>query len=124
MSSSENTSLAKQCMDFCQHLNTQGKMFTFSLSIGPLFSFSLDTKQKTTTVIPVVRKKSPSTIKRNLRRWEEYLKNKAEPLSEKQYAADENPVEASEVTEEAPVHMEEACDQVLAFECENSDYKN
>ena len=118
MSSSENTSLVKQCMDFCQHLNSQGKMFNFSLSLGPVFYFSLDTKQQTTTVIPLVRKKSPSTLKRNLKRREEYLKKKAEQLSEKQSTADEYPVETSKITEKTSVHMEEAGEQVLAFECE------
>ena len=124
MSSSENTSLVKQCMDFFQHLNSQGKMFSFSLSLGPMFSFSLDTKQKTTTVIPVVRKKSPSTLKRNLRRREEYLKKKAEPIHEKKSTADEHPVETRKTTEETTVHMEEAGGQVLAFTCEICDYRN
>ena len=72
----------------------------------------------------MVRKKSPYFFKRNLRRREEYLKKKAEPIHEKKSTADEHPVETRKTTEEATVHMEEAGEQVLAFKCEICDYRN
>ena len=66
MESSEHFSLATRCMDFYQQLSSQGKTFIFSLSMGPLYHFSLDTKEKSTPVPGVGKvKKSPSTLKRN-----------------------------------------------------------
>ena len=46
MSGEDSTSLASKCMAFCQTLASQGQVFNFSLSIGPDFSFSLDTRSK------------------------------------------------------------------------------
>ena len=61
-----DTSLASKCMDFCQALANQGQAFNFSLTIGPDFSFSLDTRRKSTS--PGIKKKaSPSTLRRNAR---------------------------------------------------------
>ena len=69
------TSLASKCMDFCQALANQGQAFNFSLTITSGFSFSLDTRKKAAS--PDVKKKaSPSTLRRNAKRKEEYLKHK------------------------------------------------
>ena len=73
-----DTSLASKCMDFCQALAIQGQAFNFSLTIGPDFSFSLDTRRKATS--PGIKKKaSPSTLRRNARRREKYLQQKQNP---------------------------------------------
>ena len=76
------TSLAKQCMDFCQALINQGKDIKLSLSVGNDFSFSLDTRGGKA---PVMGKKraSPSTLKRNAERRQAFLakKNAQVPLS-------------------------------------------
>ena len=70
-----DTSLASKCMDFCQALANQGQAFNFSLTITSGFSFSLDTRKKAAS--PDVKKKaSPSTLRRNAKRKEEYLKQK------------------------------------------------
>ena len=70
-----DTSLASKCMDFCQALANQGQAFNFSLTIGPDFSFSLDTRRKAGS--PVIKKKaSPTTLRRNARRREEFLAKK------------------------------------------------
>ena len=42
-----DSSLAMKCLDICQALTSQGKIFNFSLSIGPMFSFSFDSRDKT-----------------------------------------------------------------------------
>ena len=64
------STLASKCMDFCQALASQGQVFNFSLSVGPTFSFSLDT---TRSKAPLTKKKaSPSTLRRNARRREEF----------------------------------------------------
>ena len=77
-----DSSLASKCLDFCQALASQGNAFNFSLSIGSTFSFSLDTRNKSldTKVGPLKKKKpSPSTLRRNARRREEFLKKKQNP---------------------------------------------
>ena len=66
-----DSSLAMKCLDICQALTSQGKIFNFSLSIGPTFSFSFDSRDKTldTRVGPTKRKKkSPSAQRRNAMR--------------------------------------------------------
>ena len=80
-SSEENSSLAIKCMDFCHALASQG--IAFSLSVGSDFSFSLDArdKKKATPVLTaeVTKKKlSPSQVRRNARRRQEFLKRKSE----------------------------------------------
>ena len=82
-SSGENSSLAIKCMDFCHALASQGMAFSFSLSVGPDFSFSLDARDKkeATPVLTaeVIKKKlSPSQVRRNARRRQEFLKRKSE----------------------------------------------
>ena len=70
-----DSALAIKCMDFCRALTSQGLAFSFSLSLVSNFSFSLDTRkmaldnEKVTTS---KKRKSPSTIRRNTRRWEEF----------------------------------------------------
>ena len=80
--SSGDSSLTSQCLAFCQALASQGQAFTFSLSIGSSFTFSLDTRGKG-AMAPVAKKKpSPSTLRRNARRREEFLKKKSPPSME------------------------------------------
>ena len=74
------STLLMKCLDFCQALSSQGQVFNFSVAIGPDFTFSLDTRSKAAS--PVSKKKaSPSTLKRNARRREDYLKRKQNPSS-------------------------------------------
>ena len=71
-----NVSLASQCMTFCQALANNSKAFTFSLTTGSGFNFTLDTKENLPSV--AVRKKSPSARRRNARRKADFLKKKSE----------------------------------------------
>ena len=74
------STLLFKCLDFCQALSSQGQVFNFSVAIGPDFTFSMDTRSKAAS--PVSKKKaSPSTLKRNARRREDYLKRKHNPSS-------------------------------------------
>ena len=69
-----DSTLVFKCMEFCQALASQGQVFNFSLSVGPSFSFSLDT---TRSEAPRTKKKpSPSTLRRNARRREEFKAKK------------------------------------------------
>ena len=74
----EHSALATKCLDLCQALTSKGKTFTFSLNIGPSFSFSLDTRESSTSQEVVKKKLSPSAIRRNFRRKEDFVKKKAE----------------------------------------------
>ena len=66
-----------KCLDFCQALERQGRTFSFNLNLGPSFSFSLDTREKEINTNTMVKKKaSPSSLRRNARRKEEFLKSK------------------------------------------------
>ena len=83
--SENDSSLADKCLAFCQAMNSQGKAFKFSLSIGNTFSFSLDSRGGAEPVPNSGRKRgSPSTLKRNARRRSEFLgkKNATAPVSE------------------------------------------
>ena len=73
-----DSSLATQCLDFCQALARQGKVFKFSLTIGSTFTFSLDTKEgKANLPSGTQRRKSPSTLRRNAKRREEFFAKKS-----------------------------------------------
>ena len=80
--SESDSSLATQCLDFCQALARQGKDFKLSITIGSTFTFSLDTKEgKTTLPTRIQKRKSPSTLKRNAKRREEFLVKKSTSAS-------------------------------------------
>ena len=76
LSSAVDSSLASQCMAFCQALASQGKEFNFTLDIGSTFSFSLDTRGKNVKATLAKKRTSPSTQRRNARRREEFLRKK------------------------------------------------
>ena len=85
--------LSTKCLDLCQALTSQGKTFTFTLTIGSSFTFSLDTRVKDTPATTVTRKHvTPSTRRRNERRKEEFLKKKALSAA----VPEDTPVKASE----------------------------
>ena len=76
-------SLTKQCLDFCQALASKSHAFTFTLTLGSTFSFSLDSKETTALVVPRQKKKaSPSTLRRNMMRKQNFLAQKE--ISEKE----------------------------------------
>ena len=84
----DDPALVTKCLDFCQALTNMGQTFNISLSIGSSFSFSLDTR-RTTLHEAVTRKKrvSPSRLRRNQRRKQEFLKRKTDPSSDKESEA-------------------------------------
>ena len=77
-----SSSLATQCLEFCQALERQGKDFKLSITIGSTFTFSLDSRVgKATLPKKVKQRKSPSTLKRNAKRREEFLAKKSTSTS-------------------------------------------
>ena len=96
------STLLSKCLDFCQALSSKGQAFNFSVAIGPDFTFSMDTRSKAAS--PGIKKKaSPSTLRRNARRREEYLQRKQNP----------SPVNS---TEEVEIVSD-------ALSCDQCDYK-
>ena len=83
-----DSALAIKCMDFCRALTSQGLAFSFSLSLVSNFSFSLDTREMAPTSVnkdKAWKKKTPSTIRRNARRREEFLRKKQSPAARKSW---------------------------------------
>ena len=74
-----DSTLASKCMDICQALASQGQVFNFSLSVGPTFSFSLDTTRSKAQLTK--KKASPSTLRRNARRRAEFKAKKQQNSS-------------------------------------------
>ena len=89
MSGEDSTSLASKCMAFCQTLASQGQVFNFSLSIGPDFSFSLDTRSKAVKTQETKKRSSPSTLRRNARRRAEFNAKKQQ-ISPSRISSGEN----------------------------------
>ena len=73
--SEEDAKLASQCLDLCQTLAGKSLTFSFSLTIGSSFSFSVDTRRKE-ALATTRKKKSPSTLRRDARRREQFLRKK------------------------------------------------
>ena len=71
----EDAFLASQCLDFCQMLAGKSLSFSFSLKIGNNFSFSLDTRGEA-ALSSAKKKQTPSTLRRNARRREQFLQKK------------------------------------------------
>ena len=77
-----DSSLSAKCLDLCQTLAGQGLAFNFSLKIGSSFSFSLHARDKglaSDTPGKTKKRPSPSRLRRNARRMEDFLKRKQSP---------------------------------------------
>ncbi len=73
----EDAKLASQCLEICKTLAGKSLPFSFSVNIGPNFSFSVDTRGVEEEVLATrKKKKTPSTLRRDARRREEYLRKK------------------------------------------------
>ena len=73
---SENT-LASKCLDLCQMLASQGQAFAFTVTIGSTFNFSMSSCSQESPAAKAkgeMKKKSPSTRRRDARRRKEFLK--------------------------------------------------
>ena len=73
-----------KCLDLCQTLADQGFAFNFSLKMGSTISFSLEAKDKSLASDSpgkTKKKASPSTLGRNARRKEAFLKKEAKPCT-------------------------------------------
>ena len=87
----EDAKLASQCLEICKTLAGKSLPFSFSVNIGPNFSFSVDTRGVEEEVLATrKKKKTPSTLRRDARRREEYLRKKLNsPIAEKAFKCDQ-----------------------------------
>ena len=98
----DNAALLSQCLDFCQTLANKSLTFSFNFTLGDSFSFSVDTREKKALAAKVKKKKkTPSTLRRNAKRREEFLKKKLETSTGSEHVSVEEAV--SKQVEEALV---------------------
>ena len=98
----DNAALLSQCLDFCQTLANKSLTFSFNFTLGDSFSFSVDTSEKKALAVKVKKKKkTPSTLRRNAKRREEFLKKKLETSTGSEHVSVEEAV--SKQVEEALV---------------------
>ena len=99
----EDAMLASQCLDFCQMLTGKSITFSFSLTTRTGFSFSVDTRGKEALASMKKKKKpTPSTLKRNARRREEFLKKKFNASPEMSSQGEPAAAKEAEVPVKAP----------------------
>ena len=100
--SEEDAKLATQCLEFCQTLAGKSTTFSFSLTVGTSFSFSVETKGKD-VLVPQRKKKTPSTLRRDARRREELLKKKLNASTVISPQSEQASAREAEVLRKAPV---------------------
>ena len=99
--SEDDAKLASQCLEFCQTLADKSLTFSFSLTIGSSFSFSVDTRGKE-ALAPKRKKKTPSTLRRDARRREELMKKKFDASIEISSQSEQASAREAEVPGKAP----------------------
>ena len=103
----EDAKLVSQCLEFCQTLAGKSLSFSFSLTIGTNFSFSVDTMGKQALAPKEKKKKpTPSAMRRNARRREEFLNKKLNAsTAEKPSQSEPAAVKEAEAPANAPSEL-------------------
>ena len=116
----DKAALVSQCLDFCQTLASKSPTFSFTLTLGNSFSFSLDTSGKEAfTLQGKKKKKTPSTLRRDARRRAKFLKKKLEVSTGDVSSQSEN-VSVEEAVEEVVEKTNFKCEQCKnIFKSEN-----
>ena len=110
----DKAALVSQCLDFCQTFASRSPTFSFTLTLGDSFSFSLDTNGKEAlTLQGKKKKKTPSTLRRDARRRAKFLKKKLE-VSTGDISPQSEKVSVEEAVEEVVEKTNFKCEQ-----CEN-----
>ena len=99
--------LTTKCLHFCQALSSQGMEFNFTLNFGSSFNFSLDTRKKSTSTEIVKKELSPYSVRRNARRKEAFLKQKAEAFTKSKDTS----------------NVETSIQELETFQCDHCDYQ-
>ena len=115
--SEDELSLASQCLALCQTLAGQGKAFSFSVTVGSTFTFSMDSKEAA-SLSKKKKKSSPSTLRRNAARREKFLKRKVEPPSMVEAL---NPIQRPPVISHTSVPFSAMEAELESFKCDQCD---
>ena len=87
--------MAKQCLALCHTLASQGRTFSLSLTAGSTFIFSMESKGVVIPAEKVKKKSSPSTLRRNARRRDIFLRRKLESHSKMEVSSECPPCPSS-----------------------------
>ena len=114
MSKNELCRILSQCLELCQTLSSKSLTFSFALTVGDSFSFSLDTRGEAALASKAKKnkKKTPSALRRNARRRAEFLRKKLEASTVETTQSEQVPL--TEVVERAGDEKAFKCNQ-----CEN-----
>ena len=93
-----DSTLAHQCLALCQTLANQGRTFSFSLTAGSTFIFSMESNGIAVPAEVIKKKSSPSTLQRNAKRRELFLKRKLESSLEMKAPSEHPPSASTAVT--------------------------
>ena len=93
-----DSTLALQCLALCQTLANQGRTFSFSLTAGSTFIFSMESNGIAVPAQVVKKKSSPSTLRRNAKRRQLFLKRKLESSLEMKAPSEYPPSASTAVT--------------------------
>ena len=72
-------SIAEKCLEFARDINQNNKMFSFNLKFSNGFNFKFSTVEKRNTLHKneqKMKKPSPSTLRRNRKRMQEFIEKK------------------------------------------------
>ena len=102
-----------KCLEVSQALVSKGQPFNFSFTIG-IHSFSLDTRESTTKVVDRKRL-SPSQLRRNLKRKEDFLKKKSDSPNSSKEPPEQTPEKETEA-DVVPVNQHKCsiCERTFA----------
>ena len=93
-----DSTLAHQCLAPCQTLANQGRTFSLSLTAGSTFIFSMESNGIAVPAQVIKKKSSPSTLRRNAKRRELFLKRKLESSIEMKAPSEYPPSSSTAVT--------------------------
>jgi hypothetical protein len=77
--SNMEASIAEKCLEFARDINQNNKMFSFNLKFSNGFNFKFSTVEKRNTLHKneqKMKKPSPSTLRRNRKRMQEFIEKK------------------------------------------------
>ena len=100
--------MASQCLALCQTLASQGQAFTININIHNIFTFSMESKENIPANQGKDKKKSPSTIRRDLLRRQQFLKSKTDQVQTARL--------------DVPAASSEPVTTYITFKCDHCDF--
>ena len=111
-----------RCLAFCQALATSNQRFSLNLTIGK-DNFSFENKELATSSWQK-KKKSPSQLRREVKRREERKMKAAEEVTDPSKSPAKVIVTVSDKEEDITVTLTDQAEDVLNFKCDQCDYNS